>query len=102
MSAGPGKPQERARWEEKSSQMFVIMRNAGKPDSRSRMRLDKERDSLSSAEGLCPEKDVSFPDCCLCGLQRRSVLRVLPVFGVRADSWAPAADYADRERRGQR
>lgn len=49
MSAGTGKPQEQARWEEKFSQMFVIMLNAGKPDSRSRMLLDKERDFMSSA-----------------------------------------------------
>lgn len=77
MSAGTGKPQEQARWEEKFSQMFVIMLNAGKPDSRSRMLLDKERDFMSSAEGLCPEKDVSFPDCCLCGLTSRSALTAL-------------------------
>lgn len=84
MSAGAGKPQEQPRWEEKFSQMFVIVLNAVKPDTRSSMSLNKERDFVSSAEGLCPEKDVSFPDYCLCGLKRSSALTVLPVFGVRA------------------
>jgi len=84
MSAGTGKPQKGPRWEEKFSQMFVIMLSAKKPNTRLGMSLAKERDFVSSAEGPDPEKDASFPDCCLCGLKRSSALAVPPVFEVGA------------------
>lgn len=71
MSTEAGKPQEQARWEEKFSQMFVIMLNAGKPDSRSRMRLDEERDFLSSAEGLLKSR------------KRCVISRLLPVWSKK-------------------
>ena len=64
--------------------MFVIMLSAMKPNTRLRMSLAEERDFLSSAEGLDPERDVSFPDYRLCGLKRSSVLTVPPVFKVGA------------------
>lgn len=84
MSAGTWKPQEWPRWEEKFSQMFVIMLSAMKPNTRLGMSLAEERDFLFSAEGLDPEKDASFPDCCLCGLKRSLALTALPVFKVGA------------------
>lgn len=84
MSVGMGKPQERPRWEERFSQMFVIMLSATKPNTRLRMSLAEERDFLSSAERPDQEKDASFPDCRLCGLKRSSALTVQPVFKVGA------------------
>lgn len=84
MSAGMGKPQERPIWEEKFSQMFVILLSAMKPNTRLRMSLAKERDFLSYAERPDPEKDASFPDCCLCGPKRSLALTVPPVFKVGA------------------
>lgn len=69
MSAGMRNPQEQPRWEEKFRQMFVIMFSAMKPNTRLRMSLAEERDFLSSAEGLDPEKDESFPEFHLCGLK---------------------------------
>lgn len=84
MSAGTGEPQERPRWEKKFSQMFVFMLSAMKPNNRLGMSLAKERDFLSSAEGLDPEKDESFPDCHLCGPKGSWVLTVPPVREVGA------------------
>lgn len=69
MSAGIGRLQAWPRWGEKFSQMFVIMSEGKEAKHQARISLAKERDFLPSAEGMDPEKDVSFPYYCLCGLK---------------------------------
>lgn len=96
MSVGTGKPQEWPRWENKFSQMFVAMLSAMKPNSRLGMSLAEERDFLSSAEGLDPEKDASFPDCRLCGLKRSLALTVLPVFKVGAGQLGSSCPHSQQ------
>lgn len=77
--------------------MFAIMLNAMKPNTKLRLSLAKERYLfLSAAEGLDPERAVSFPDYRLCGLNRSSALAVLPVFKVGAGQLGSSCPHSQQ------